>query len=99
MSPLASDTNHDVGTYEPVSTEPSLGLMTNRDPPRYTQIPPGAHISVILDPKHPDTMTRWVLVSVTAKALNLKCDCTVPGCTRTARYVAKYAGVHPQRER
>lgn len=101
MSPLSSTANPDVGTIEPPTQEPMLGVMTNRDPPRYTPIPPGAHLGVITDPAHPDTMARWVLVSVSknGKVLSLRCDCTVPGCTRTARYTASYKGVHPSRER
>lgn len=101
MSPLASDTNAMVGDFTPVSTEPSLGLRTRIDPPRFLQIPPGAVISVIMDPEHPDTMTRWRLVRIrnNGKNWDLECACTVPGCTRTADVKMTYKGVHPSRER
>jgi hypothetical protein len=101
VSPLASETNPLVGDHKPPTTKPMLGLMTHRDPPRYTPIPPGAHIAVFTDPAHPDTAFRWVLVSVSAngKTWKFRCDCTVPGCTRTMQTTASYKGVHPQRER
>lgn len=99
--PLIESGNPMAGTIEPPTKEPMLGVMTRRDPPLYMPIPPGAHLGVITDPAHPDSMLRWVLVSVapSGKAINLRCDCTVPGCTRTARYTAKYAGIHPNRQR
>jgi len=99
--PLIKDSNPSVGTIEPVSTEPSLGIRTHADPPRFMQVPPGAHFSTIPDPKHPDTMTRWVLVSVdkNGRHINGKCACSLPDCTRTVRYTAKYAGIHPNRQR
>lgn len=101
MSPLASDTNAMVGSHETKHTEPMLGVMTNRDPPRYMPIPPGAHLGVITDPQHPDAMTRWILESVSknGKVWKFRCDCTVPGCTRTMKMTGSYKGVHPSRER
>lgn len=38
----------------------------------------------------------WELVSVTKNAINLKCSCGKPGCTREAVYTRKVRGHHPQ---
>lgn len=99
--PLVTNADSNLGTLTPPTSEPMLGVMTRENPPLYMPIPPGAHLGIITDPAHPDTMTRWVLVSVSknGKVLKLRCDCTVPGCTRTAQYTASYKGVHPSRER
>jgi hypothetical protein len=101
MSPLVTDSNPLVGSFEPVSAEPSLGLRTSINPPRFLQIPPGAVISVIMDPRNPDSMVRWRLVRVreNGRYWDLECACTVPGCNRTSEVKMTYKGVHPQRQR
>lgn len=100
MSPLAPNPNPMVGTMEPPSQEPFIGLLVKWDPPTYRlALKPGDHIAVFADPAHPDSAARWVVVSIDARYIHLKCDCTVPGCTRTATYKASYKGVHPSRER
>lgn len=102
MSPLAPNPNLMAGTIEPPRQEPFIGLLTCWDPPKYRlALGPGDHMAIFGNPGNPDAAFRWIFESVSpdGKVITLACDCTVPGCTRTAIYKATFKGTHPQRER
>lgn len=102
VSPLATATNPLVGEVKPPTLEPFIGIMTREEPPMYKPaILPRTRFAVFGTPANPDASFRWVLVSISpnGRTIKLRCDCTVPGCTRTAQYTASYKGVHPSRER
>lgn len=63
------------------------------------RIPRGAIIAIIEDPTRLDKVLPMVITKVTMKALDFKCACGNPDCTRKLRYRAERAGYHPPMHR
>jgi hypothetical protein len=86
--------------------QPHLSWLVQPDedsPPEAMAIPVGSYIAIVISPKlgingeapEKGGVIPLILAAVSKTRLTFKCACGQKACTRTAKFDAKWSGIHP----